>query len=295
MDPFTGVLPFVHTAEARSFRRAAERLGVTPAAVSKAVAKLEDELGVRLLDRTSRSVALTAEGEAWLARCREALAQLDAGREELMRAARVPKGSLTVSAPFILGRLLVAPLARFGSRYPAVDLHLRFTDRLAKLGDEHVDVAIRLGDLEDSSLVARRLRKTRWVTLASPAYLARRGAPRKPSDLAAHNCLAFVRPNGQPARWPFREGGEDVVIRPEGTLDLDHGELLVDAALADLGVVQILDFMVGDLVRDARLVEILPEFAAEGPPVHALCAPGRQSTARIRAFLEFLVEVFARV
>lgn len=288
-DLFRGVLPFVCVAEEGSFRRAAERLGVTPAAVSKAVAALEDDLGVRLLERTSRHVALTPAGEAYFERCRDAVEHVRAGRELVVRAQREPKGELRVTLSFILGKPLVQALPRFVSRYPAIDLRLLLSDRVSALVDEGLDVGLRVGQLSDSGLIAKRLRSTRWVTAASPAYLARRGAPRAPEDLVGHDCIKFVTPRGRPAEWRFEQGA----VATGGHVWLDQGDLLVDAALAGLGIVQVIDFMVAETLRDGRLVEVLAEHATEGPSIHALTSPGRRTSRRVRAFVDFAAEVFS--
>ena len=292
MDLFTGVLPFLHVAEERSFRKAAERLGVTVAAVSKAVRRLEEELGARLLERTSRQVALTSEGAAFLERAREAVAQMRAARETVAQAHRAPRGPLTVSLPFILGPVLLPRLARLQARHPQLTLHVRMSDRLSRLVEEQVDVAIRLGGLEDSSLVARRLLHTRWMTLAAPTYLARHGTPENPTDLERHACLKFVDPKGLTREWRFRQtpGGAEAVVRTRAAIDVDHGPALLDLAAAGAGLCQVLDFMSDARMRDGTLVEVLAEHAAEGPQVHALCLPGRQSVPRVRALLQLLVE-----
>jgi DNA-binding transcriptional LysR family regulator len=295
-DPFAGIVPFVYTARERSFRRAAEQLGITPAAVSKAILRLEEELGVQLFHRTTRRVNLSAEGEIFLARCQEAMAQVHAGRELIAMAKRDPAGELTVSLPFILGRVLVARLPRFLGRYPALKVHLRLSDRLSKLIDEGVDVAIRMGELHDSSLVARRIMRTRWATVAAPAYLAQHGTPARPRDLAEHNCIKFRSPRGVAVEWSFSAGARGQAgdrIETTGNLDLDQGELLLEAAAAGLGVCQALDFMIDDHVRAGRLVEILREHAAQGPAIHALCLPGQRSSPRVRAFIDFLADELA--
>jgi LysR family transcriptional regulator for bpeEF and oprC len=293
MDLFAGVLPFVYTAEERSFRRAAARLGVSAAAVSKAVAKLEADLGVVLLYRTSRHVSLTDEGALFLARCREAVVQLQAGRELVAEAQRAPHGPLRASIPPIFGRLLVPAVARLAARHPRLSLHLSFTDRMSRMAEEGIDVALRMGPLPDSSLVARALRTPRWVTLASPAYLARHGTPEHPSDLARHACIKFVTPRGVPAEWSFRAArqGPAAPFEAPSRLHLDQGELLLEAAAAHAGLCQVLDFMVGPYVQEGRLVEVLEAHAADGPPLHAVCLPRRQGSPKVRAFVEMLEEV----
>lgn len=294
MSSFSHIEPFVHVAEKRSFRAAAQHLGVTPAAVSKAVAALEAELGVRLLHRTSRHVAPTPEGEVYLRHCREALDRLVAGRDLVTHAAQVASGRLKVSLSFVLGRLVVAALPRLLSRYPGLVVHLSFSDVPINLVEQEVDVALRIGDLDDSALVARRLRRPRWVLVASPNYLARVGAPEDPADLARHAALHFNRPTGQPAPWRFAaiDGTEAHPFLAERPLLLDHGDLLVDAAIAGLGLAQVFDFMVAEPVRRGELVEVLADRSLPGPPISALCLAGRQRVPKIRAFIDFAVEVF---
>lgn len=291
-DLFAGVLPFVRTAEERSFSRAAADLGVSTAAISKAVKKLEDELGVKLLDRSSRVVALTPAGEVFLERCRAAVLNVQGAREAMQTATREPQGELAVTLPFILAPFVVPNLGRLSAQYPRLSFRLSMTDRLARLADESVDVAIRMGDLESSTLVARLLRRTRWVTVAAPGYLARHPAPRTPAELAGHNALRFVAPDGKPRDWDFREGGRTRTVHVQGNLLIDHGTYLLGAAEAGLGVAQVLDFMVEESIRRGRLVEVLGNHSAPGPRIHALTTPGRAKSTNVVAFIRFLVEAF---
>lgn len=293
MSAFARVEPFVHVAEKRSFRAAARQLGVTPTAVSKAVAALEAELGVRLLNRTSRHVALTAEGEVYLRHCREALDRLQAGRDLVTHAAQVAEGRLKVSMSVALGRPVVAALPRLLSRHPRIQVHLAFSDVPVNLVEQEVDVALRIGELADSAMVGRRLRSPRWMLVASPNYLARAGEPRELGELRSHACLQFARPTGQVAAWRFAAAGgvEPPPFVAERAILLDHGDLLVDAAVAGLGLAQVFDFMALDALRRGDLVEVLPERSTLGPPIHALCLPGRQRVPRILAFLDFAVDV----
>ncbi|MDY7231274.1 LysR family transcriptional regulator [Hyalangium rubrum] len=296
MDLFSGVLPFLHTAEERSFRKAAAHLGVTTAAVSKAVARLEAELGVTLLNRTSRHVSLTPEGTTFLEHCREAVTRMQAGRELLAQSQKVAEGVLKVSMPLILGRLVVPELGRLGARHPRLSFNLSLTDRFTRMAEEGVDVAVRIGELEDSSLVSRTLRVPQWVTVASPAYLGRHGTPRQAKELERHQCLKFVTPSGVTREWSFRDRREarPVTVRTPDSFRIDNGELMVEASVAGLGICQAFDFVVTEHLRAGRLVEVLAPYAAEGPPIRALCLPRRQNTPRVRVFLDFLQQLLSR-
>ena len=291
MIELSGIPAFVAVAERRSFRAAATALGVTPTAVSKAVARLEGRLGARLLHRSSRHVALTPEGERYLRHCRAALDRLAAGEDELTRAAQVAQGPVALSTSSVLGRAVVRALPRLFARYPRIALSISFSDRAVRLDAEDVDVAIRIGPLADSALVRRRLRTPRWVTVASPAYLARAGEPASVEALAGHACVAFTRPRGGVAPWQFAGGRS---LAPPAALRLDRGELIVDAATAGLGIAQAFDFLVEEPLRAGALVEVLAEHAAPGPPMHALTSPGRQAVPRVRALLDFAEELFGR-
>jgi DNA-binding transcriptional LysR family regulator len=296
-DLFGGVLPFVHAAEARSFRRAAERLGVTPAAVSKAVLALEERLGTKLLARTSRTVALTPEGAAFLARARDAVASLQAARETVADARRQPRGEVALTVSAVVARPVLRALPRLAERHPQLAFRVSVTDRLVRLAEEGVDVAVRVGALDDSGLVARPLRATRWATVASPAYLARHRTPATPADLAGHDCLRFLAPNGRPREFTFAERGEarPRAVRVSGRLVVDQGEHLLEAALGGLGICQVLDFMVADHLAAGRLVELLAAQAGAGPPIQAVSTPERARSANVRALFAFLVETFARL
>lgn len=295
-DLFDGIVPFVHAARARSFRVAAEQLGVTSAAISKAVKRLEAELGVRLLHRTTRKVSLSDEGARFLARCEDAMAQVLAGRDEAATAHTVARGELVVSASYVLGPTLVARLPRLLSRYPGLRLDLRLTDRRVRLVDERIDVALRVGPMPDSTLVARKLLEPRLVTVASPGYLARHGTPATPAALAEHACLRFRSPRGKGVGWVFLDapGGTPQAVEVPARVDVDQGTLLVDAALAGAGIAQVFDFMVDQALREGRLVEVLRDVRAPGPAIHGVVLPGQQGTPKVRAFLEFAAQALGR-
>lgn len=293
MDPFRGTLPFLRVAEAQSFSAAARELGVTPAAVSKAIAALETELGVRLFERTSRRVSLTAEGATYYERCREALLQVEAARELVTRAQRAPRGEVVISTSPILARPLCLGIGQLLARYPELIARLRVTDRVVDLVEERVDVAVRLGPVKESQmLVARPLLETRWVTLASPSYLARHGEPAQPADLSRHALLPFITPRGVVAEWFFLEADGISRVRPAAAVDVDHGDRLLDLAEAGVGICQVLDFMLDERLRDGRLVEVLEGRRAPGPPVHAVTLRRRLSP-RVRAVVRWLEETLA--
>jgi LysR family transcriptional regulator, regulator for bpeEF and oprC len=288
-DVFRGIVPFVVVAEERSFRGAAAKLGVSPAAVSKAVQQLEQRVGVALLVRNARSAALTPEGVAFFARCQEAMRSVAGARETLDAARSLPAGELTVSVPFVASPLLAPALALLRARYAQLHFRVVVTDRLSKLAEESVDIAVRVGPVREASLVARRLRRTRLVTVAAPSYLARRGTPRKVDELSDHDRLVLLSPHGKPHPWLFREGQQPV----RGAVVVDHGPTLADLALAGLGVTQLFDYMAIDHVRAGTLSLVLERDIAAGPDVHALCAPGRRAAARIRVAFEAFADAFA--
>jgi DNA-binding transcriptional LysR family regulator len=265
--------------------------------VSKAVLKLEERLGVKLLARTSRSVTLTPEGAGFMERCREAISSLQAGHEQLSQSRGLPRGELSLSVPFILGKVVVPALPRLSARYPDLTFRVTMTDRLVRLVEEQVDVGVRVGARADSSLVSRMLGSSRWVAVAAPAYLARFGEPATPEDLEGHACAQFVTPSGRPREWTFTDGrgGEPREVKVEGRLRIDQGEQMLEAAAAGFGICQVLDFMVGERLADGRLQEVLRRFSAAGPPIHAVAAPERARSPNVKACFAFLADVFARV
>jgi DNA-binding transcriptional LysR family regulator len=289
LDLFRGVIPFAAVAHERSFRAAAARLGISTAAVSKSVKLLEERLGLLLLVRGGRGVGLTREGELLFERCRQAIAAVAGAREALEPARSLPAGELTVSVPFVASALLAPGLELLRRRYPQLTFRVLVTDRLSKLAEESVDVAVRVGPIRETTLTARRLRSTRLVTVAAPAYLARRGTPRRVADLAEHDCLALLAPNGRPRPWLFASGAHPVTP----ILAVDHGPSLIDAARAGLGVTQLFDFMADEPVRAGQLTQILAHELAAGPDVHAVCAPGRRAAARVRVAFAAFADAFA--
>lgn len=289
VELFRGVVPFVVVAQELSFRKAAKRLHVSPAAVSKAVKALEEDLDVVLLDRGPRTVSLTREGTLFFERCRLAVEAVVAGREAAEGARRSLEGEVSISVPFLAAPLLCSALTLLRSRHPRLWFRVLATDRYARLVEESVDLAVRMGVLEGKTLVARRLRTTKMITVAAPSYLSRAGTPRAPADLDGHACLTTVGPGNKPRPWRFSSGAR--VVAP--ALLTDHAPTVVDAALGGLGVAQVVDFMVDATLREGRLVQVLVDHVAPGPDVHAVCAPGRRATPRVREAFEALADVMA--
>jgi DNA-binding transcriptional LysR family regulator len=285
LDVFRGVVAFVASAEAKSFRKAAASLGVSAAAISKAISALEEETGVKLFVRGAREVALTSEGESFLSHCRPAVRSVAAGRAALDARRKQPQGELVVSAPFVATSLVAPALKLLRERHPRLSFSLKVSDELASFAEQGIDVAVRIGALADSGLVAKKIRETRLVTVASPAYLSRAGSPESIDDLAKHACIGLVGPNGKPFAWWFREGPREIAA----TLLVDHGPSVADLALAGAGVTQLFDFMAAPLVREGRLLTVLDGHVARGPDVYALSSPGRQP-ARVRAAIDALVD-----
>lgn len=294
---FNGVEAFFQVARSKSFRHAAEELGVSTAAVSQAVKRLEERVGVKLLARTSRSVALTPEGTRYEERCREAIQLMQTAHAELSASRRQPSGQLRASISLIFGPVIVPELATLATRYPKLSLRLSLSDRVTRLLEENIDVAVRVGAHTDSRLVSRRLLAPRWVTLASPLFLAKHGAPEVPADLQRMNCVRFVAPNGRPRDFSFKNPrtGAEEVVSVRGNLELDNGGHLLDAARAGVGVVQVLDFMAKRTLASGELIELFAEHSTAGPGVFALMAPERQKSPNVRAFVDLLRETFERV
>lgn len=282
---FDGILPFVVAAKHLSFSAAGRELGVSTAAVSKAIRRLEDDLGTTLFRRTTRKVALTPEGEMFLAKCEVALTAISDGRARLARTQTEVVGTVVVSATYVLGRYLAQRLPDLLAAHPGLEVDLRLSDALADLVAEGVDVALRVGPLEDSALMSRKLVRTRWVTVAAPALLAKRGAPADVEALEGFPCLSFRSPRGKRVPWAF-EGSDPVSVG--GPLVVDRGDLLVDAALAGIGVAQVFDFMAREHLAAGRLEEILAERSTEGPTIYAVFLPGDESAPKVRALVDAL-------
>lgn len=292
MDRLDEIRAFVAVAEAKSFTHGARKLDVSGAQVSKLVARLENRLGARLLNRTTRDVSLTETGQAYLERARELLEEFDA-LESSVRDQRGPSGNLKVSAPVSFGRGQLTPaLLDFASQCLAVSLDVHFSDRLVNLVEEGFDVAVRIGTLPDSSLVARRLAAVRLVTCASPAYLAGAGVPITLDDLAPHEAILDTNLR-DPALWRFGRGGAAEDVRVRGRLRFSGAEACVEAALRGFGILRTPAFAAAEDLRAGRLVPILCNYEPEEIYVHVVYPHARHLAAKVRGFADFLVQRYA--
>ena len=281
---------FAAVIERGSFSAAARLLGLTPSAVSRIVARIEARLGVRLVVRTTRALALTPEGEAYLRAAQRILKDLDESERAVADQA-APRGRLRVSATLAHGRLFIVPLLRgFLERYPDILVDISLTDATIDLVEERADVAIRIGPLSDSNLVARRLGDSGRSIVAAPAYLDRHGIPLEPEDLLRHNCIAFNFRRVEPA-WPFRRDGQIFELAVSGNVEANNGETVAQLAREGIGIARVGSFHVAEDIAAGRLVSLLDAYnPGDREPIHALFVGGTIMPARVRVFIDYLAE-----
>jgi DNA-binding transcriptional LysR family regulator len=283
---------FTRVVELGGFSTAARAFRMTPSAVSKLVARLEARLGVRLINRSTRKLQLTPEGSAFYERALRILDEISAAEREAAIGA-TPSGLLRVntSVPFGL-RLLLPLLPDFAKRYPDIKVEVVLTDLVVDLLEERADVAIRVGLMRESRLLARKLGESRMVVVAAPSYLAERGTPKTPDDLADHNLLRFGFAKWENG-WPFKIGGETIAVMPSGNALVSDGEAMQHLAVAGMGLTRLARFHVEADIAAGRLVPVLEAFnPGDIEPIHAVfVGHGGQLPARVRAFLDYLVEM----
>ncbi|BCQ37280.1 MULTISPECIES: LysR family transcriptional regulator [Erwinia] len=285
MDSLSGFSVFVQVADTRSFVSAGRQLGLSPSAVGKNVARLEEKLGVRLFHRSTRSITLTAEGALFLERCRRILAEVEAAQLELSQASGKPAGRLRISLPMV-STLMLPVLGDFMRQYPDIALDLDFTDQLVEVIEEGFDAVIRTGEPADSRLSARHLGYFSALLVASPAYLAEKGTPQAPGDLLRHHCLHYRFPHtGKLEKWPLR-GAADLAIPT--SMVCNNIETRVCFALRGLGIACLPDFACRHLVADGSLVPILGDFVEWQGTFHILWPASRHASPKIRALVDFL-------
>ncbi len=292
MDRLELLRAFLAVAEAGSFAAAADRLGLARALVSKRVAALEQRLGARLFARTTRRVGLTSEGADLLPRARRILAEYEAALAELARGRGEPHGRLRLTAPTSFGIRHLGPvLAEFARAHPALAIEIALDDRFVDLVEEGFDLALRIGELPDSSLIARLLAPIRLVLCAAPAYLERHGAPREPADLARHRCLHYRHARAG-TRWQLRREGRRETVSVADHFVADNGDVLAAAAEAGLGILLSPTFIVADALRAGRLVRVLADWEVPEFALYAVWPPGGRPPLRVRALVDFLLGRF---
>ncbi|HYF40856.1 MAG TPA: LysR family transcriptional regulator [Ramlibacter sp.] len=284
---------FAETAKHGSFAAAARETGQAPSTLAKAVARLEGALGVKLFHRTTRQVSLTPDGERLFGRCERLLGEVEELQADAVGVRAAPSGTLRIDLPIVLGRRWVLPvLARMVQAHPGLSLDVRLTDGYTDLVKEGIDVAVRVGELKDSTLVARPFTSQVMVLVASPAYLSARGTPRRLEQLQAHDALLFRMPSsGKDRPWQFRSRGRPVQVQPASRVRIGEGEGLVAAARLGLGLAQVPGYFVRDELARGELVEVLRSCRPAPLPVSVVYPGSRLVPQRVRALLEALGEV----
>jgi LysR family transcriptional regulator for bpeEF and oprC len=295
MDKLQAMEVFVHVVDAGGFTRAAEQLHMPKATVSTLVQALENALSVKLLNRTTRQVNVTADGAAYYEHCLRILADIRDTEDSLSRTHASPSGRLRVEVPSGLGQRVIIPaLPDFYRRYPGISMEMGCGDRPVQLIEEGVDCAVRGGELPDSSLIARRIGVLHFITCATPAYLAGHGRPAHPDELTRHQCLSYILASTkQVLAWDFERGGESIRKSPPGRFGVNNSEALMMAGLAGLGIMQVPSFLVDDDLRSGRLERVLDDWETDPVPLHVVYPQSRHLSATVRAFVEWVSELFA--
>jgi DNA-binding transcriptional LysR family regulator len=284
---------FVRVVDAKGFSAAAPALGLTPSAVSKLVTRLEARLGVRLLQRTTRALSLTADGEAFYGAARRIVGEIAALEAEISDRRGTPHGLLRVTTSLTFSTHQLTPMiSEFLKRHPAIQLELMPTDRVVDLIEESVDVAIRVGRLADSSFMARKIGEDVRLVCATPAYLATHPAPQRPEDLAHHNCI-LSRDRADWNRWPFRIDGQVREIAVSGRVAVSEGEAQLRLGLQGLGIVRLTRLTLSAAIKRGELVPLLRDYSAEEPvPIHAVYPHRKHLASKVTAFVDFIFEKF---
>lgn len=290
MDRLYLMTVFVAVAEEESFAGAARRLGMSPPAVTRAIASLEDRLGVKLLNRTTRYVRATDAGQRYLDDARRVIAAADEADEAAVGINSEPRGHLTVTAPVLFGRMYVMPgIVNFLQTYPETSVSALFLDRVVNMLEEGVDVGIRIGELSDSSYRALRVGQVRRVLCASPAYLKKNGIPNTPQELKQHQVIVASGVT-QSVEWRFLDQGEPVNVRMKPRLTVCTNDGAIEAALQGLGVTRLMSYQVAPLLVSGKLKVVLSEFESPPVPVHIIHREGRNASTKMRAFIDLMAE-----
>jgi len=294
MDTITGMRTFCAVATEESFIRAAQRLGISPALTSKYVGQLEERLGVRLLNRTTRSLALTENGRAYFKRCLDLIEDFDELEASVQDSQFNPKGRLLVAAPTTFGEThLSDAVANFLEKYPDIIIDMRLSDNFVNIVEEGYDLAIRIGELKDSTLIAKKLASSGSVLCATPEYLEQNPAPARPDDLAGHNCIIDTNFKGG-NQWPFMVDGGKIIIRVDGRLKVNSATAARSMLLKHLGVGFCPGYVVARDLSAGRLVSLLQDYNAFDSGLYAVYPHSRYLAAKVRVFVDFLTNYFSK-
>lgn len=293
MDKLEAMAAFTRVVAKGSYAEAGRELGLTRSAVSKAVMELEQILGVRLLDRTTRRVSPTEAGRAYYERCLDVIAQIEETELQVSRLNDEPRGTLRINAPMSFGvRYLGDAVAELSAAHPDLKVELILNDRFIDPLEEGVDVTVRIGALSDSSLIARKLAPARRVLIASPGYIARHGRPEVPGDLAGHRCLAYGQSTVASQRWQLTQDEATITVPVTSQLCSNNGEILRAAAIAGIGIANLPTFIVGPDIAAGRLEVLMPDHPPTELGIYALYAPNRYLAAKTRVLIDHLAKRF---
>jgi DNA-binding transcriptional LysR family regulator len=291
MDRIEAMQAFVAVADLRGFAPAARKLGLSPSGVTRLIAALEEHLGARLLQRTTRSVALTDVGSRYLERARRILADVEEAEVSAQDERTRPGGRLVVSAPVGFGRLHVSPMmSEYLKRYPDVSGELRLADRVVNLVEDGVDLAVRIGHLPDSSLVARHVGEMRRIVVASPGYLKRRGEPDTPEAIASHETIQFGATAASPD-WLFVRDGQEIHVAPTPRLTTNSSDAAIQYAVQDGGLTRVLAYQAAEAIKAGRLKIVLAKFEQPASPIHMVYPTSRLLSAKVRTFIDLVTEI----
>jgi DNA-binding transcriptional LysR family regulator len=291
MDRLDAMQAFVTVADLKGFAPAARKLGLSPSGVTRLIAALENRLGARLLQRTTRSVTLTDAGARYLERARRILADVEEAEIAAEGERARPSGRLVVSAPIGFGRLHVSPVMNaYLKRYRDVSAELRLEDRMINLVEEGVDLAVRIGHLADSSLVARHVGEMRRIIVASPGYLKSRGEPKRPQDISVHDTIQFGAASG-PAEWRFVDSGSEIRLNSAPRLSTNNADAGIRYAEAGGGLTRVLAYQAAEAIKRGRLKIVLAKFAPPPLPIHIVYPTSRLLSAKVRTFIDLVVEI----
>ncbi|SCA58219.1 Transcriptional regulator [Candidatus Terasakiella magnetica] len=294
MNNLTGMMVFAQVIQSGSFSKAADDLGMSKSSVSKKVSYLEDRLGVRLLNRTTRKLSLTEVGQVFYERCERIMSEAQEAELAITRLQDEPRGQLKISAPVSFGvKHLGKPLTAFATQYSDLSIDIQLNDRFVDIVDEGFDLAIRIGHLSDSSLIAKKIGSSRLVACASPEYWEENGKPTHPKDLLDHNCLLYTLARSA-ISWPYKENGKDYSVKLDGTFKANNGNVISDMAIAGAGVCVSPAFIVGSAITDGRLICALEEYEKEPVNIYAVYPHNRHLSAKVRLFVDFLKNWFSK-